>query len=52
MSSPIFGTFCNSQVPPSVIFSTSNEFLIHFETNMFGTFEGFEIEFKVLGKFF
>ena len=52
MGSPIIGKFCNSLVPPSVIFSTSNELLIHFDTNMFGNHKGFEIEFKVLGKFF
>ena len=52
MSSPIIGKFCNSFVPPSVIFSSSNEFLIHFGTSMLGTYKGFEIEFKVLGKFF
>ena len=49
-SSDLIGKFCGNSPPPSQIISSTNEILLHFETNMAGTYEGFHIHYNTLGK--
>ena len=50
-SSDLVGKFCGNAPPPGQILSSSNELLLHFKTNLEGTFDGFHIEYSALCKF-
>ena len=50
-SSELIGKFCGNSLPPGQILSSSNELLMHFQTNSFGFYDGFHIEYSSLCKF-
>ena len=48
-TSPMLGKYCGESIPPNHI-SSSNEFLIHFESDAYGTELGFKIEYHQSSK--
>ena len=51
-SSDLVGKFCGNSLPPDQILSSSNELLLHFETDPWaGIYDGFHIEYSSLCKF-
>ena len=50
MSSDLVGKFCGNSLPPDKIFSSSQELLLHFTTNLAGIYNGFHIEYSTLCK--
>ena len=42
------GKYCGDSIPPSHV-SSSNEFLIHFQSDGFGTYGGFQMEYNPKG---
>ena len=51
-SSDQIGKFCGNSLPPNKIISSSHQLLLHFETNWYGTFPGFQIGYNTLSKFY
>ena len=51
-SSSLIGKFCGNSLPPGQILSSSNELLLHFQTDPWaGIYDGFHIEYSSLCKF-
>ena len=51
MSSDLVGKFCGNSLPPGQIFSSSQELLMHFQTDPWsGIYDGFNIEYSTLCK--
>ena len=48
-TSPMMGKYCGDSIPPSHI-SSSNEVLIHFQSDWGYTYNGFKMEYNPLGK--
>ena len=51
MSSDLVGKFCGNSLPPGQIFSSSQELLMHFQTNHFGIYDGGSTSSELVGKF-
>ena len=50
-SSNLIGKFCGNAPPPGQILSSTDEVLLHFQTDPFaGIFDGFHIEYSTLCK--
>ena len=50
-SSDLVGKFCGNSLPPGQIFSSSQELLMHFQTDPWsGIYDGFNIEYSTLCK--
>ena len=49
-SSDLVGKFCGNSLPPGQILSSSNELLLHIQTDHVGIFDGFHIEYSTLCK--
>ena len=48
-TSSMMGTYCGDSIPPSHV-SSSNEILIHFQSDYSGTEAGFQMEYRPRGK--
>jgi hypothetical protein len=48
-TSSMMGKYCGDSIPPSHV-SSSNEVLIHFQSNWFATRAGFKMEYHPIGK--
>ena len=46
------GKFCGNSLPPNKIISSSHQLLLHFKTNIHGTFPGFQIGYNTISKFY
>ena len=52
-TSPKIGVFCGNSLPPTgSMMSSTRKLLIHFQTDLYGQFEGFQIEYDIISKFF
>ena len=47
-TSPMMGKYCGDSIPPSHV-SSSNEVLIHFQSNNWNTEAGFKMEYNPIG---
>ena len=48
-TSPMMGEYCGNSIPPSHV-SSINEVLIIFQSNSYGTYGGFQMEYNPIGK--
>ena len=49
ITSPMMGKYCGDSIPPSHI-SSSNDVLIHFQSDSSSTKAGFQMEYQPIGK--